>query len=135
MCIIAILFTYFYCLFDAGIGNLNSQVKRLRRRGAKGAEMFKKFFLAKEASYSDEGETLSDLKTINFIFGANGSGKTTISRVIADPESRPACKLKWANDRPLECLVYNTDFTKRNYAATLPGIFTLGEKYRSFWLR
>ncbi len=30
--------------------------------------------------------TLADLKPINYIFGANGTGKTTISRVIEKAE-------------------------------------------------
>jgi len=79
------------------------------------------------ASYSVEGQWLTELRKINFIYGANGSGKTSISRVIADPANHPTSTIRWANERPLECLVYNTDFMERNFRSNLPGIFTLGE--------
>lgn len=79
------------------------------------------------ASYSAEGQNLTELRKINFIYGANGSGKTSISRVIAAPADHPACAIRWANQRPLECLVYNADFVERNFRSSLPGIFTLGE--------
>lgn len=79
------------------------------------------------ASYSVEGQWLTELRKINFIYGANGSGKTSISRVIADPANHPTITIRWANERPLECLVYNTDFMERNFRSNLPGIFTLGE--------
>ena len=36
------------------------------------------------ASFNGEGSQLNDLKRINFIYGANGSGKTTISNFLAD---------------------------------------------------
>lgn len=79
------------------------------------------------ASYSAEGQNLTELRKINFIYGANGSGKTSISRVIAAPADHPACAIRWTNQRPLECLVYNADFVERNFRSSLPGIFTLGE--------
>lgn len=36
---------------------------------------------------------LDDLRRINYIFGANGTGKTTISRVIAQTHSHEHCLL------------------------------------------
>lgn len=84
--------------------------------------------IAGEASYSAEGQSLTDLRLLNFVYGSNGSGKTTISRVIHDPGSYPSCSLAWANNLPLECLVYNVDFVERNFASSIPGIFTLGEE-------
>ncbi len=81
--------------------------------------------IANEASYGVT-QSLAGLRAINFIFGTNGSGKTTISRVIADPAAKPACSLAWTG-LPLECLVYNSDFAARNFASQMPGIFTLGE--------
>lgn len=79
-----------------------------------------------EASYGENAQILSGLRRINFIFGTNGSGKTTISRVIAAPNTKPDCNLTWVG-QPLECLVYNSDFATRNFASQMPGIFTLGE--------
>lgn len=89
--------------------------------------MLQEIAVANEASYSAAGQMLGNLKSINFIFGTNGSGKTTISRVIADSASRPACRLSWFAGTARECLVYNSDFAARNFASQMPGIFTLGE--------
>lgn len=72
---------------------------------------------------------LSELRRINFIFGANGSGKTTISRVIAQAEGHNHCQLLWQGGAPLEVMVYNRDFVDRNFSQESPlqGVFTLGE--------
>lgn len=89
--------------------------------------MIEELKIAGCASYNAEGQRLTGLRKINFIYGANGSGKTSISRVIAAPADHPACVVRWANHRPLECLVYNADFVERNFRSSLRGIFTLGE--------
>lgn len=72
---------------------------------------------------------LSDFRRINFIFGANGTGKTTISRVIAQAEGHDHCQLLWQGGTQLECMVYNRDFVDRNFNqdGPLQGVFTLGE--------
>lgn len=88
--------------------------------------MLREVLVAGEASYDALGQRLTDLKAINFVFGTNGSGKTTVSRVIADPSAHPSSAVSWAG-QPLECLVYNCDFVAKNFAAQMPGIFTLGE--------
>jgi wobble nucleotide-excising tRNase len=82
--------------------------------------------IANLATYSASGETFDVLKSINFVFGANGAGKTTISRVIANPNEYPGCNLVWQNNLNLETFVYNRDFVERNYRPQLSGIFTLG---------
>jgi len=84
--------------------------------------------IAAEASYCADGQRLTDLRKVNFIYGANGSGKTTISRVVAAPHEYPSCSVSWSGGLPQECLVYNLDFIERNFKATLQGIFTLGEE-------
>jgi wobble nucleotide-excising tRNase len=83
--------------------------------------------IAGNASYSSEGEKLASLKPINFIFGTNGAGKTTIARVINDPASYADCTLTWKKGQTLFCCVYNNDFVTRSFAPQLSGIFTLGE--------
>lgn len=90
--------------------------------------MLEEIKIAGEASYTADGETLGDLRQLNFIYGANGSGKTTISRVIATPADYANCSVTWTNGRPLEALVYNRDFVERNYVSQMRGIFTLGEE-------
>lgn len=89
--------------------------------------MLQEIRIANVASYSDPGESLVGLKPINFIFGTNGAGKTTISRLIHEPEGFPSCALTWFRGRQLQCFVYNSDFVARTYQPQLPGIFTLGE--------
>lgn len=77
------------------------------------------------ATFKDE--TITDLKKINFIYGSNGSGKTTISNVIQSINEHTGCEIKWTGDFPLNILVYNKTFKDRNFgAAHIPGVFTLG---------
>lgn len=83
--------------------------------------------IAKVATYGEQPQRLDGLRQINFLFGTNGSGKTTISRVIADPTEYPTCAVSWRDSRALETLVYNSDFADRNFTPQLRGIFTLGE--------
>ncbi|MBB3998366.1 AAA family ATPase [Aureimonas pseudogalii] len=89
--------------------------------------MLQEIKVAGHGSYRTEGQVLAPLKAVNFLFGTNGAGKTTISRVIHDPDAHAPSSLTWRSDRPLPCLVYNSDFVARNFAAQMPGIFTLGE--------
>jgi len=65
--------------------------------------VLKEIKIAGNASYSSEGEKLASLKPINFIFGTNGAGKTTISRVINDPASYASCALTWEKGQTLIC--------------------------------
>lgn len=58
---------------------------------------------------------LKDLRRINYIFGANGTGKTTISRVIAKEQGHNHCQLVWQGGSELERMVYNRDFVDRNF--------------------
>lgn len=75
-------------------------------------------------------ERLSDLKKVNFVYGSNGTGKTTIARLIARAADFPFCAVKWRSGTPLETMVYNRDFIENNFNQSdeLKGIFTLGEK-------
>lgn len=71
-----------------------------------------------------------NLKKINYIYGANGTGKTTISRAMAQIDSFPLCRLDWEGHLPLTTMVYNRDFIESNFhqASGAPeGIFTLGQ--------
>ena len=93
--------------------------------------MIEKIQIKNIATYDEQspGE-MSDLGKINFIYGSNGTGKTTISRVIADVDQYPGCSVTWRGGAPLETLVYNRDFVEKNFnqSAELRGIFTLGEE-------
>lgn len=82
------------------------------------------------ATYGDTSEQLSGLSKFNFLYGSNGSGKTTITRVVADEGGFPACSVIWKGGTKLQTLVYNRDFVAKNFSpsAELKGIFTLGDK-------
>lgn len=82
------------------------------------------------ATYGSAPETLSGLSKFNFLFGSNGSGKTTISRVIADEKNFPTCHVAWKSGARLQTMVYNRDFVEKNFnqSTELKGIFTLGEQ-------
>ena len=82
------------------------------------------------ASFGEEQQVIDDLSQNNFFYGANGSGKTTISRVIADEDEYSECTVVWRGGNKLQTLVYNLDFVDKNFNsdAELKGIFTLGEK-------
>ncbi len=92
--------------------------------------MIEKIHIKNVATYGPSPERLDDLAKINFIYGSNGTGKTTISRVIADAASYPHSLVTWRNGVSLETLVYNRDFVEKNFNQPdeLKGIFTLGEK-------
>ena len=91
--------------------------------------MIESIRIAGVASYSKSPEFLTGLSKFNFLYGSNGSGKTTISRVIADDGGFPTCSVTW-NGTKLLTMVYNRDFVTKNFSQSseLKGIFTLGEK-------
>jgi len=66
-------------------------------------------------------------RKINFCYGSNGSGKTTIANVIANYPTNGA-QLTWVNE-PLQTVVYNRSFVEENFGETsrIGGIFTLGK--------
>ncbi len=92
--------------------------------------MIKQIDIKNVASYDNQGVQFDDLKKVNFIYGANGCGKTTISNFIYDNSDQKfnSCSLTWQNALPLNVLVYNKEFRERNFGkGKLNGVFTLGE--------
>ena len=83
------------------------------------------------ATFDDTGIQVNDLKRVNFIYGANASGKTTISNFLHTPNNELfvnyGCSVKWKNDQQLQTLVYNKDFRERSFEGKIAGVFTLGE--------
>jgi wobble nucleotide-excising tRNase len=71
--------------------------------------------------------TLDNLRQFNYIFGSNGTGKTTISRIIADATFSTTCRCTWQNGQTLDAVVLNRDFVEKNFDQ-MRGVFTLGEK-------
>ncbi len=92
--------------------------------------MIESIQIADTASFSDTPQLLAGLSAFNFCYGANGTGKTTISRIIAEEQRFPTCAVTWRAGTKLQTSVYNTDFVTRNFdqSSELKGIFTLGEE-------
>lgn len=76
------------------------------------------------------GISVNELKKINFIYGANGSGKTTISNYLKEIENKQFsdCSIVWKNSIQLPTLVYNKKFREETFGGgSIPGVFTLGK--------
>lgn len=88
--------------------------------------MINKICIKNVATFEDE--TITGLKKVNFVYGSNGSGKTTISNIIQNPTNYADCQIDWINDNQISTLVYNKSFKERNFGTgQIPGVFTLGE--------
>lgn len=95
--------------------------------------MIKSFTIKNIATFNATGVAFNDLKQINFVYGTNGSGKTTISKSLkssnSNSNSNSNCSVSWIADNPLDIYVYNKDFKEKNILAdSFNGVFTLGEK-------
>ena len=92
--------------------------------------MIESISISNIATFGSTPEKVSELSQVNFFFGSNGTGKTTVGRVIADETKFPTCILTWKAGAKLQTLVYNQDFVEHNFnqSAELKGVFTLGEK-------
>lgn len=88
--------------------------------------MIESIKIASCATFVGDAQVLDKLSTFNFIFGSNGSGKTTISRVIANPDKYSSCSVNWKSSLDLQTMVYNRDFVETNFK-DLKGVFTLGD--------
>ncbi len=94
-----------------------------------GMGMINKISVKGVATYDDDGVTIDKLKKINFFYGNNGSGKTTITEVIRNIEKYPDCSIDW-EDKKVATYVYNRNFVNENFRLDNPikGIFTLGKE-------
>ena len=91
--------------------------------------MIEKISLKNVATYGCEVQELKNLKEINFIYGANGSGKTTISNYVKSIsiDKYKECGLVWKGNNPLQAFVYNKTFKDENFlSGEIQGVFTLG---------
>lgn len=64
---------------------------------------------------------------VNYFFGGNGTGKTTISKFLGNSSNYTSGNV--VNDSDAEILVYNKDFVDSNFRDknAINGIFTIGE--------
>lgn len=72
---------------------------------------------------------LKPLQRVNFFFGPNGSGKTTISRALAGNDGLTTNHV-WHDGMPLSVRVYNRDFVSKTLRESnrIPGVFVVGPK-------
>lgn len=90
--------------------------------------MIKKIIIADVATYPHDPSTMNDLTKINFVYGTNGSGKTTISNFLGNNTTDSgASSIEWQNNIPLKVYVYNKAFRESHFCENIPGIFTLGK--------
>lgn len=90
--------------------------------------MIASFELASAPCFGSGPITVGPLNQVNFVFGANGSGKTTISRALADG-LRGSSTITWGPPGgQLGIRVYNRDYVARTVAdaGRLAGVFLLG---------
>jgi translation initiation factor RLI1 len=68
------------------------------------------------------------LKDINFIYGGNGTGKTTFTKIISGELIAPLCVVENPTANNERLLVYNKSFDDENFreVGDISGIFTLG---------
>lgn len=92
--------------------------------------MLESIILKNVATYDENGVEIEDLQKINIIYGGNGTGKTTLTRLISQPEDPlySDSALTWVKNKPLKTLIYNKDFKERNLGkGCLEGVFLLGQ--------
>ncbi|MCQ2942235.1 AAA family ATPase [Helicobacter pylori] len=91
--------------------------------------------LKKVATFDENGVSFENLKSINFIYGANGSGKTTTSSFLKNlaengiEDKFASSKIVWYNNESLKIEVYNKQFKEEQFRnSQVKSIFTLGKK-------
>jgi len=91
--------------------------------------MIARILLKGIATYEEQVE-INDIRKINFFYGGNGSGKTVLSKVIANPDNYSTCKVEWGNNSELKTVVFNEDFVSSVFyqSDSFPGIYTIGEE-------
>ncbi|RVZ50507.1 ATP-binding protein [Helicobacter pylori] len=87
------------------------------------------------ATFDENGASFKDLNSINFIYGANGGGKTTTSSFLKNlaengiEDKFANSKIAWYNNESLKIEVYNKQFKEEQLRnSQVKGIFTLGKK-------
>ncbi len=79
--------------------------------------------------FGDRPLVLHPLQRVNFVFGPNGSGKTSISRALYGDDAT-GTSFVWHDSTPLTIKVYNRDFVNRTLLESnrIPGVFVVGNR-------
>lgn len=90
--------------------------------------MINKIEITNLATYNST--SVLEPKAINFVYGGNGTGKTTLSRLIANESISPDSIIDWDTPSHEKVVFYNRDFVEHNFSEdkALQGIFTLGSE-------
>ncbi|ADU28513.1 ATP-binding protein [Evansella cellulosilytica] len=94
--------------------------------------MIEKIRIKEVASYDSTGIEVN-LSKINYIYGSNGTGKTTISELLRNRDNQKfsSCNIEWKQGSPdFDLFVYNRYFVQENFSIhnDIKGIFTLGKE-------
>ncbi len=117
------------------MGNEDKQQRNI----SSGISGISQIVLKNAATFDENGASFENLNSINFIYGANGSGKTTTSSFLKNlAENRDEnriedkfanSKIEWHNGESLKIEVYNKQFKEEQFRnSQVKGIFTLGKK-------
>ena len=74
------------------------------------------------------GATLKDLKKVNFIFGPNGTGKTSITRILGEGLDDARIEHSESDSSNREILILNSKYIEETFKETEKGIFFLGKE-------
>lgn len=110
------------------MGNKNKQQRNI-------SSGISQIALKNVATFDENGASFENLNSINFIYGANGSGKTTTSSFLKNlaengiEDKFDNSKIEWHNSENLKIEVYNKQFKEEQFRnSQVKGIFTLGKK-------
>lgn len=87
------------------------------------------------ATYDQTGATISDLAKLNYFFGNNGCGKSTIAKYLQSlsdgntNQSYASCSSEGYDSNEEEIIVFNQDFIENNFKKndTFKGVFSLNQ--------
>ncbi|GAA9029972.1 hypothetical protein Taitung21_09170 [Helicobacter pylori] len=112
------------------MGNKDKQQQNI----SSGINGISQIVLKNAATFDESGASFEDLNSINFIYGTNGSGKTTTSsflKNLAENEIEDKfanSKIEWYGES-LKIEVYNKQFKEEQFRnSQVKGIVTLGKK-------
>ncbi len=103
------------------MGNEDKQQRNI----SSGISGISKIVLKNAATFDENGANFKNLNSINFIYGANGSGKTTTYSFLknlaenrdenGDEDKFANSKIEWHNDEILKIEVYNKQFKEEQF--------------------